>query len=87
MAAVTLLRESSMTKYHAKAKAGQQTMKVREEVFDYITREAAAATRTNPGQVEHMQKLHAALKEYFGHDEIANIMATIKEWRRKAEGK
>jgi hypothetical protein len=40
--------------YAKKPKAGQQTMKVRETVYDYIVAEAEKTTRTPPGMMEHM---------------------------------
>ena len=75
------------THYDKRPKAGQQTMKVRETVYEYIVAEAEKATRTPPGMMEHMQKLHAAIKEIFGHDDIERVVTKIREWQKKAEGK
>jgi hypothetical protein len=73
--------------YAKKPKVGQQTMKVREAVYDYIVAEAGKTTRTPPGMMEHMQKLHAAIKEIFGHDDIEMVVEKIRQWQKKAEGK
>ena len=62
-------------------------MKVREPVYAYVLAEAEKTTRTPPGMMEHMQKLHAAIKEIFGHDDIGQIVSKIREWKKKAEGK
>jgi hypothetical protein len=73
------------TKYQAGKSA--QPIKLRDATYDYIVREGDANTRTPPGMVEHMKKMHEALVKIFGHDRIDVIVEQIEEWKKKAGGK
>lgn len=84
--AFRILRGTEVKK-DSKLKDDRQTMRVREEAYDYIVKQAERGYRTPPAQVELMTALHALLREEFGTDEPEAIRAKIQELKKTAASK
>ena len=87
---VMVLREVGVkyTTTEKTTKDERQTMRVREDVYDYIVKQADLAFRTPPAQMEHFKELHKMVKEFFGTDDLVFVRSEIERLRKKAgEGK